>query len=49
MCLALGVIRLIKMFGYESKVREQVGEKRDKELSLTMKKYYWNIINSVYK
>lgn len=46
---ALGVIRLIKMFGYERKIETQIHEKRDTELGFMRQKYHWNVINANYK
>lgn len=37
------------MFGYETKVTEQINEKREEELSLQMNKYHYRIFNTVYK
>lgn len=44
--LAMNVIRMIKFFGWESKVREQIAEKRQEELVLTRKMKLLRILNN---
>ena len=47
--VALNVIRLVKMFGYETRVKEQISEKRENELTWMKRKYYIALVNSIYK
>ncbi|KAF8309572.1 P-loop containing nucleoside triphosphate hydrolase protein [Clavulina sp. PMI_390] len=44
----LGVIRLIKMFGYESKIQAEISEKRKAEVDLVKRRYYIRTVNEVY-
>lgn len=46
---AIGVIRLIKMFGYERNASEQIYEKREKELDGYKRKIMLNLVNGIYK
>lgn len=45
-CLAaMNVIRMIKLFGWESKVKAQIEEKREEELHYYKKRQYLGLIN----
>lgn len=46
---AIGVIRLIKMFGYEGNSSEKIAEKREKELDNFKRKIMLNIVTGIYK
>ncbi|KAF8309909.1 P-loop containing nucleoside triphosphate hydrolase protein [Clavulina sp. PMI_390] len=45
----LGVIRLVKMFGYESKMEEQISEKRQVEIDLVRRRFQMSVINGVWQ
>ncbi|KAF8309911.1 hypothetical protein DL93DRAFT_2230628 [Clavulina sp. PMI_390] len=44
----LSVVRLIKMFGYETKMEEQIAEKREAEIKLVKRRYNVGVVNAVY-
>lgn len=46
---ALGVARLIKMFAYESRIGEQIGQTREAEIQWMRKKYHLTILSGLYK
>jgi hypothetical protein len=37
-CTAMGVLRMIKLFGWESRVAKEIGEKRTEELKWVWKR-----------
>jgi hypothetical protein len=44
---AMNVIRMIKLFGWESQARTRIAEKRDDELKWVKRKIMLNLINMV--
>ena len=40
----MSVLRMIKLFGWEAKVEQQVDEKREAELKATWKKFLWDLV-----
>lgn len=47
--LAMNVLRMIKLFGWEKKMNEQIGEKREVELLWTWKFKLLDLANNVLK
>jgi hypothetical protein len=47
--IAMNVIRMIKLFGWEKKVTSQVQEKREEELVWYRKRQFLGLINSNIK
>jgi hypothetical protein len=47
--LAMGVLRMIKLFGWEAKINQQVEEKREEELRLVWKRKILDMINNNIK
>ena len=46
---ALNSIRMIKLFGWEQRTNERIGEKREEELEETRKRQLLKLFNSVIK
>ncbi|KAF9516655.1 hypothetical protein BS47DRAFT_1371638 [Hydnum rufescens UP504] len=46
--LAMNVLRMIKMFGWESKIGEQMGVRRENELVWIKKRFYLTLANMVF-
>lgn len=47
--LAMHILRMVKMLGWEPKVKEQIAEMRSEELVYTRKTKLLNLINSHFK
>lgn len=47
--LAMSVLRMIKLFGWERKIQAQVEEKREEELRLVWKRKILDLINNNLK
>ena len=45
----MGVLRMIKLFGWESRVRENIAEKREHELRFIWKKKILGMVNNIAK
>ena len=45
----MNVIRMIKLFGWEPKIKEQIGQKRDEELVWIMKRQLLDLLNGNVK
>lgn len=45
----MGVVRMLKMFGWETKMGEQLREKREEELSWIKKRFYLSLANNNIK
>lgn len=45
----MNVIRMIKLFGWEPKVREQIAEKRDEELVYIKRRQILDLLNGTIK
>lgn len=45
----MNVVRMIKMFGWETKMGDQLREKRDDELKLIMQRFYLSLLNQNVK
>ena len=43
--LAMNVIRMIKLFGWEPRVKEEIGEKREEELRIIKKRQLLDLVN----
>ena len=47
--LAMNVIRMIKLFGWEPRIKEEIGEKREEELRIIKKRQLLDLINNNIK
>lgn len=47
--IALSVVRMIKMFGWEEKTRAQLRKKREVELGWIMKRFYLLLVSNTVK
>lgn len=47
--VVVNVIRMIKLFGWEKKIKAQVDEKREEELCWYMKRQFLGLINMEIK
>lgn len=47
--LAMNVIRMIKLFGWEPRVASQLSKKRDEELQLVKRNKVLNLVNTLMK
>lgn len=47
--LAMNVLRMIKLFGWEPKINERVAEKRDDELRWIRRRQLLNLLNGNMK
>jgi hypothetical protein len=45
----MNVVRMIKMFGWETKMGDQLREKRNDELKLIMQRFYLSLLNQNVK
>lgn len=45
----MGVVRMLKMFGWEAKMGKQLREKRDDELGWIKKRFYLSLLNNNVK
>ena len=45
----MGVLRMVKLFGWEGHVKENLAEKREAELHLIWKKKLLGLVNSICK
>ena len=41
----MNVIRMIKLFGWEPRVKEEIGEKREEELRIIKKRQLLDLVN----
>jgi hypothetical protein len=42
---AMNILRMVKLFAWENKVKEQLEEKREEELRWLKKKYWLQLVN----
>ena len=47
--IAMNVIRMIKLFGWEPRIKEEIGEKREEELRIIKKRHLLDLINNNIK
>jgi hypothetical protein len=47
--IVMSVLRMIKLFGWEGRVKESIGEKRDEELKWVWKRKLLGVFNDVAK
>ena len=45
----MGVLRMVKLFGWEGRVKESVAEKREEELKLIWTRQMLDILNGTLK
>ena len=45
----MNVVRMVKMFGWETKMGNQLREKRDDELKLILQRFYISLVNQNLK
>jgi hypothetical protein len=45
----MNVVRMVKMFGWETKMGNQLREKRDDELKLILRRFYISLVNQNLK
>lgn len=42
----MGVVRMLKMFGWENKIADQIRQKRENELGLIKRRFYLTLLNA---
>jgi hypothetical protein len=47
--IAMGILRMVKLFGWEKRMEVRIGDKRDEELSLLRKRQLFVIVNDTFK
>jgi hypothetical protein len=47
--IAMNVLRMVKMFGWEKRINERVAEKREEELNYVWKRQLLDLTNGIIK